>query len=139
MSPPRLQCASPQLRIEEIIARKTIVDGEHDTALQFFGEVVDPAECRQTDLNLETLRETWQINYKLFQFWVSYRLMNQDEGSAVQCDKFFLPSRFGRDKQMDRHRIEQLVREMNADKRFELIEGFSPLQAIAELPQHLRL
>src|SRR2546426_11709315 len=40
---------------------------------------------------------------------------------------------------MHRHRIEQLVREMNADKRFDPVERFSPLHTIAELPQRFGL
>src|SRR5205823_15071795 len=66
MSRPRLQGASLQLGIVEIIARKTVVDYKHETELQFRPDLFGPIERSRTDYDLMAWRQTRRVCSQFF-------------------------------------------------------------------------
>ncbi len=66
-------------------------------------------------------------------------MLGKNKFVAFHTDKFFAPTITGRRQQVHRHGVEQFVGKMNPDERFEIGRRSSPLHAIREFDERLRL
>src|SRR5437016_13247676 len=94
----------------EFVARKSVINRNRKSAFQFRRYIRDPVELR------------------LVCFLFVGRI-DKDKSLPIESDKFAA--------QIDRHRVEQLVREMNADETFHVIERLLPAHTVAECLQRL--
>src|SRR5438270_10675136 len=99
-------------RFAKIRSGKSVIDRQNETATYFAGYTRDP------------------IALRLIQGPIIRRI-HKNESFAINSDQFVA--------QIHRHRIEELVGNMNARERIELVERFSPLHSIAKFVERLRL
>src|SRR5438067_10718723 len=94
----------------EFVARKAVINRNRKSAFQLRHYIRDPVELRLVCFLL-------------------VRRIDENKSVANQPDKFAA--------QIDRYRVEQLVREMNADESFHVIERLLPAHTVGECLQRL--
>src|SRR5467141_1366218 len=94
----------------EFVARKAVINRNCKSAFQLRRYVRDPVALRLV-------------------CFLFVRRIDENKSVANESDKFVA--------QIDRHRVEQFVREMYADESFQVIERLLPAHTVAERLQRL--